>query len=160
VFRGRFKDLVLDLPTNLPLIHDGWIALMIGSVAGAWFIEEPLIKYRQHARQQIGATERKRHEASEERDDVRGALRRTNSYQALIEIGTQAERRLLERRDLYQCDAALADLAARLTHLRMRAQLPEPTLVRLTSVIREALSGRYHRYSRGFYSAAKDLLHK
>ena len=47
-FRSKFKNLVLAIPTDLALIHDGWIALMIASVAEVAFIEEPLIKYRQH----------------------------------------------------------------------------------------------------------------
>ncbi len=58
-FRAGFKGLVLEIPGDLALIHDGWIALMIASVAEVSFIEEPLVKYRQHSRQQIGARERK-----------------------------------------------------------------------------------------------------
>jgi hypothetical protein len=159
-FRAGFKSLVLEIPTDLALIHDGWIALMIALVADVSFIEEPLIKYRQHARQQIGAKERRGHQ-----DDtaglggVKNAMQRTNSYQQMIEIGTKAQQRLSERRDVYNSEEALAKLAARLTHLRTRAKLPGPPLQRFTCVIRELLTGRYHRYSRGFFSAAKDLLH-
>jgi glycosyltransferase involved in cell wall biosynthesis len=159
-FRADFKGLVREIPTDLALIHDGWIALMIASVADVSFIEEPLIKYRQHARQQIGARERKADLGTAGFDRVKNAMQRTNSYQEMIKIGTQAERRLLEHRDVYKADAALSRLAARLTHLRMRAKLPEHSLPRFTSVFRELLTGRYHLYSRGFFSAAKDLRYK
>ena len=54
-FRARFKDLVLPIPADTISIHDGWIALMIASVADIAFIEAPLIHYRQHPGQQIGA---------------------------------------------------------------------------------------------------------
>src|SRR5437667_1892892 len=44
-FRSTFKSLIIEIPTNLALIHDGWIAAMIASVAEVSLIEEPLIKY-------------------------------------------------------------------------------------------------------------------
>nr|MDQ3805842.1 glycosyltransferase family 2 protein [Acidobacteriota bacterium] len=54
-FRAAFKRLVLDIPDDLALIHDGWIALMVAAVSDVDFIAEPLIQYRQHPRQQVGA---------------------------------------------------------------------------------------------------------
>jgi glycosyltransferase involved in cell wall biosynthesis len=158
-FRAKFKDLALGIPTDLALIHDGWIALMIASVARVSFIEAPLIKYRQHARQQIGARERKdERESAGGLRGVKKAMRRTNSYQEMIEIGLRAQSRLQECRDTYKSNEALTRLAARLAHLRMRAKLPERPLPRVRSVFRELLTGRYHRYSHGLFSAAKDLL--
>jgi hypothetical protein len=159
-FRSRFRDLVLDIPGDLALIHDGWIALMIASVAGVSFIEEPLVKYRQHARQQIGARRRKSDECTPAAglEGVRKAMRRTTSYDKMIEIGNRARQRLAERRDAYGSEEALALLDARLTHLRARANLPEGKLSRARCVLKELLSRRYHLYSNGVYSAVKDLL--
>lgn len=157
-FRSKFKNLIVEIPTNLALIHDGWIALMIASVAEVAFIDEPLIKYRQHPRQQIGAKERKLDDDNENGlDGVKTAMRRTNSYDEMIEIGTQAQRRLSERRDVYETDKASRKLEARLKHLRARASLPQEKLRRARSVLRELLSRRYHLYSNGVYSAIKDL---
>ncbi|MBA3257471.1 MAG: glycosyltransferase family 2 protein [Pyrinomonadaceae bacterium] len=157
-FRSGFKNLVLEIPTNLALIHDGWIALMIASVADVSFIEEPLIKYRQHARQQIGA--RQTDEAGvgvAGLDGIKEAMRRTTSYQEMIEIATQAHHRLTEQRDIYKSDDALSRLEDRLEHLRARSYLPEGKLSRVRFVIGELLSRRYHLYSNGFRSAVKDL---
>jgi glycosyltransferase involved in cell wall biosynthesis len=44
------------LPINLPFgyWHDGWIGLHAAAVNGLFFIEESLISYRVHAKQQIG----------------------------------------------------------------------------------------------------------
>ena len=156
-FRATFTKLVLDIPTNLALIHDGWIGLMIASVADVVFIEEPLIKYRQHSRQQIGAKERK--EAGEFGSGrVKDAIRRTNPYEEMIEIGTQAKHRLVERGDSYQSGPALAKLENRLRHLQARATLPEGRLSRARCVLGELFSRRYHLYSNGVFSAVKDLI--
>jgi glycosyltransferase involved in cell wall biosynthesis len=158
-FRARFRGLVLEIPSNLRLIHDGWIALMIASVADICFIEEPLIKYRQHSRQQIGANERKMHQgAGIGLVGAKNAMQRKNSYQEIIEIGTEAQRRLSERSDVYNSNEALSKLEARLSHLRARASLPQKKLSRAPFVFKELLSRRYHLYSNGVYSAIKDLL--
>jgi glycosyltransferase involved in cell wall biosynthesis len=158
-FRAGFKNLVLDIPTDVGLIHDGWIALMIASVADVSFIEEPLIQYRQHQRQQIGAKDRKAPlGGARALGGVTNAMQRKNSYQEIIEIGTKAHRRLLKYRDLYKSDDALSRLEARLKHLRARAHLPDERLSRVCCVITELLSRRYHLYSNGFRSAVKDLL--
>lgn len=157
-FRGHFKDLVIEIPTDLALIHDGWIALMIASVAGVTFLEEPLIKYRQHAHQQIGAKERKADGGPAGLDAAREALRRANSYDEMIAIGRQARQRLLERRDAYPSGDVVARLEQRLKHLRARTNLPPGKLSRARCVLVELLSRRYHLYSNGIYSAVKDLL--
>ena len=157
-FRASFKDLVLEIPTNLALIHDGWIALLIGSVAGVSFIEEPLIKYRQHTHQQIGVSpERAEKDRARSRPSGISTTARSKSYRDLIEIGDQVRQRLAERRDLFSCDEALAKLDARLTHMRLRASLPASKLSRARSVVRELATRRYHLYSNGVRSAARDL---
>ena len=158
-FRSAFKNLVLEIPTSLALIHDGWIALMIASVAGVSFIDEPLIKYRQHARQQIGAKERKTDETrTAGLRGVKEAMRRTTSYHEMITIVAQVRQRLLERSDVNGSAAALSRLEARMKHLRSRAHLPAKKLSRSRFIIGELLSRRYHLYSNGFRSAVKDLL--
>ena len=53
-FRANFKELVLPISGNGPLIHDGWIVLLIAAAGEIDFINRPLVKYRQHAGQQCG----------------------------------------------------------------------------------------------------------
>ena len=156
-FRSEFRSLLLDIPTDLALIHDGWIALMIASVADVGFIEERLIKYRQHSRQQIGAKQREKTNNSPT-DGVRYAMGSTNSYEEMISIGMRAKERLAERGNSYEIGKAIANLDDRLKHLRVRANLAPGKLNRVRSVAEELLSQRYHRYSNGFRSAVKDLL--
>jgi glycosyltransferase involved in cell wall biosynthesis len=154
-FRARFKDLLLPIPTDLPIIHDAWIAILVAAVSEVLPLATPLIRYRQHAEQQVGAKQRKKDEGG-----VREAMRRTTSYHEMIEIGMRVQQRLSEHRDVYKSEDALSGLTARLSHLQTRAKLPEHPLQRITCVIRELLTWRYHRYSRGLFSAAKDLLYQ
>ena len=53
-FRANFKELVLPISGNGPLIHDGWIVLLIAAAGEIDFINRPLVKYRQHSGQQCG----------------------------------------------------------------------------------------------------------
>lgn len=55
-FRSNLSRLVLPIPRHTIFQHDAWIALIVAAVARVTFISEPLIKYRQHPGQQIGAS--------------------------------------------------------------------------------------------------------
>ena len=151
-FRARFRELVLEIPDDLPVIHDGWIALLVASVAEVDFVAEPLIRYRQHAAQQVGAKEK-----PGPRGGVAGAARRANSYGDLIRIAERACERLSERGG-EGARGAMRGLDARLRHLRARAGLPAGKLARVPPVLKELLALRYHQYSNGARSALKDLL--
>ncbi|MBC7797300.1 MAG: glycosyltransferase family 2 protein, partial [Pyrinomonadaceae bacterium] len=54
-FRARYKNLILPIPDDLDyVIHDFWIVLLMLTVGETRLIAETLVKYRQHASQQIG----------------------------------------------------------------------------------------------------------
>lgn len=162
-FRSRFVKLSLPIPDEIAMIHDGWIALTIGAVADVVALDEPLIQYRQHAQQQIGAPARK--DAAPElrgRQAIETAFRRRNSSADLHKILQTLEARLLG----YANDPA-GDFDTRKTlsfvsdyafHLNVRANLPQRRLNRVPRILRELLSLRYHEYANGFKSAAKDLV--
>src|SRR5262249_23530165 len=51
-FRAKYNKAIIPIPTGIPgMIHDRWIALVISMTAKSVFLNEPLVKYRQHARQ-------------------------------------------------------------------------------------------------------------
>jgi len=158
-FRSKYVRLVLPIPTSIAMIHDGWIALTIAAVADLAFIDEPLIKYRQHNRQQIGAPER-----SSEAETQRGlqafenALRRRNSASDLHATLTVLEERLWAQQNSFDCRRALSFVADYSRHLDVRANLPQNRLNRLPRILRELITMRYHEYANGFKSAAKDLV--
>ena len=53
MFRSCYRDLILPIPDCW--VHDAWVALLISAVSACAMVNEPLIDYRQHPRQQIGA---------------------------------------------------------------------------------------------------------
>lgn len=148
IFRAQFRDKVLPIPPVW--VHDGWIALVIACLAPLMPVCQPLIRYRQHSRSQIGAPPRsftgQVAQAQDRKRDLR--LRNVEQYQA-------ARARLLEIGGV--SDPVLRLFEEKIEHLRVRAALPEARLARWPDVAREALTGRYSRYSSGYLSIVKDL---
>ncbi len=158
-FRSEFVNLSLPIPEGIAMIHDGWIALTISAVADVICIDEPLIKYRQHGSQQIGAPARPQAKA-----EARGvhaietAFRRRNSSADLHRTLERLQERLLAHAQEYDTRKALAFVGDYAFHLNVRANLPQRRLNRLPRILRELLTLRYHEYANGFKSAAKDLV--
>ena len=154
-FRSDYKSLALPIPTNLQMIHDGWIALTVAAVADVVMIDEPLIKYRQHEGQQIGAPTRLPKAPPVTTVE---ALKRRNSATELHTILETLEQRLLDHKDEFDCRKALSFVSDYVSHLDARANLPQRRLNRVPTILRELLTWRYHEYANGFKSAAKDLV--
>lgn len=154
-FRSEFVKLSLPIPEGIAMIHDGWIALTIAAVADVMMIEEPLIKYRQHGSQQIGAPA-PRQDADE--PNVIESFRRRNSTADLCKILTTLEERLVAHATSYDTRKALSFVGDYSFHLNVRANLPQNRLNRLPRILRELMTRRYHEYANGFKSAAKDLV--
>ena len=159
-FRSKFANICLPVPDGIAMIHDGWIALTIGAVADVVAIDEPLIQYRQHERQQIGAPARVATEPeSRGLEKFETALKRQNSSADLYKILATLEERLLAFTGYYDTRKALSFVGDYSFHLNVRAKLPQRgRLSRVPSILRELLSLRYHEYANGFKSAAKDLV--
>ena len=153
-FRSEFVMLSLPIPDGIAMIHDGWIALTIAAVAGVVTIDEPLVKYRQHGMQQIGAPGSKPGTEPKLID----ALRRRNSTADLHKILTTLEERLVAHSASFDTRDALSFVGDYSFHLNVRANLPQNRLNRLPRILRELLTRRYHEYANGFKSAAKDLV--
>src|SRR5690349_19537810 len=158
-FRSQFVNLSLPIPDGIAMIHDGWIALTIAAVAEVVAIDEPLIKYRQHERQQIGAPARPELKAQPRGvQAIETAFRRRNRTAELQKILEALEERLLVQARNYDTRKALAFVSDYSFHLNVRANLPQRRLNRLPRILRELLTRRYHEYANGFKSAAKDLV--
>lgn len=145
-FRADFRDLVL--PMNLDGVHDHWIALMISAVAPVVPIPEPLVLYRQHGGNQLGA-----------RQTLTARLARARH-------GGVVERRLAQQlaalQRLRQCpgvrDSHLSALQDSIDHLRVRSGIAGTRLRRIPPITRELLRGRYRLRSNGLSSALRDLI--
>jgi glycosyltransferase involved in cell wall biosynthesis len=143
-FRSSYRDLILPIEGGL---HDAWIALLISAVAGAAAVSEPLIKYRQHPASQIGARKK-------------SFLRRVLNPKSLQKQDLERQVKALDR--LRGCanfsPERLMLLTANIDHLTARLALPRRRMLRLPSIARQLLNGRYHRLSNGLSTAARDFL--
>jgi Glycosyl transferase family 2 len=154
-FRSRFRALVLPTPDGIaPMIHDGWISLAIAAVAGVGFIEEPLVSYRLHGAQQIGAPQT--FDAPPRLGPIASASR-VNAYSMHIASLRALQERLAAGLAGLEGVAAASRVQTILRHFDTRANLPSGRLDRLRVVLRELASGRYHDHGNGVRSAIKDL---
>lgn len=149
VFRRSLLEYALPFPKEW--LHDEWLAMVAAAMGGVDVLEEPLVDYRQHASNQIGAR----------RVSVVAKIRKAFSTRdhTLADRAVKIEV-LLER--LKQCGnliplSVLDKLQMKLTHQRFRANLPKSRWVRCLPVLCEALTGRYNQFGRGFHGIARDL---
>ncbi|HEX9366344.1 MAG TPA: glycosyltransferase family 2 protein [Vicinamibacterales bacterium] len=155
-FRSTFRALVLPTPDGIaPMIHDGWIALAIAAVAGVAFLEQPLLAYRQHGTQQLGAQEAFDGHA---RLGVRASARHVNAYSMHIASLGALRERLAAGRAGPEGVRTARRVGTILRHFDTRAHLPSRRLTRLPLVLRELFTRRYHDYGNGWRSAVKDLV--
>ena len=154
-FRAELKTTVLPMPDES--IHDEWVAL-VASAAGLQgvLIEEPLIKYRQHPRQLLGGRKTRvvdqvRHArlGGEQLVEARLHHEDVKCGQVLERLGSMGQLNEHRQRLL---EAKIGHVRARQTlHIRRRH-------ARLLAVSKEFVTMRYHRFSLGWKSAARDLL--
>ena len=161
-FRSSLRDRFLPIPTEIPnLIHDGWIALIAAAAGEIRFLNEPLIQYRQHKRQQCGVDtpfERKGKESRKDYEKWIEVLERENERLAIIRVLVKEHPVLSRGRLSEPVDAILVRNEERRRHLKARIDYPRSPIRRLPEILRELTSGRYRRHSRGLLSAAKDLI--
>lgn len=154
-FRARLKSIILPIPDEG--FHDEWIALLASSV-GMYgvLIEEPLIEYRQHSQQLLGGRK-----VSFVEQAKQAALSRGQSFESRLRQEEVKYSQVLDRLFLTgQLNKHVQQLFdAKIRHLRARQSVHKhPHYARLFGVARECLTLRYHRFSFGWKSAARDLL--
>jgi len=153
-FAGRYRALLLDFPpfvagtSQSRLLHDGWIAVALSAIAPVGVILEPLALYRQHPSQQIGARDRASLPprtvafSDELRNEIElreGVLRALNSRCRTSDLQPYAR----------------AYLEQSIAHLRIRSAIFERR-GSMKAFAREVATRRYHRFSNGWRSAARD----
>jgi len=117
-FRANLRELVLPISGDGPLIHDGWIVLLIAVAGEIDFINRPLLKYRQHSAQQcgVGKTSTWHEIMTSSKIDraccVRQANQLNEAFERLAAYGLSQDRERLLREQI--------------VHLHERARLPVP----------------------------------
>ena len=152
-FRASFRSLVLPIPETW--VHDEWVALLLSAIAPSAPIHKPLVDYRQHPNQQLGAppfTWPARLQL------LLKAKSGRLDYAAKAAKFNLALQRLAESAYAKGSVHRIAALQEKVNHLRHLSGLPKQRWHRLPLIFKETVSGRYRRYSRGWRIAAKDLL--
>ena len=121
-------------------------------MADVALIPDPLIKYRLHASNQIGVTPL----------GFAGRWRRAlraDDHTFFTQAGNY--RRVLERLavlpDAPQIALRINELQGKLNHLHQRAKMRQEPIARFMLAFKELVHFRYHHYSSGWASFAKDV---
>jgi glycosyltransferase involved in cell wall biosynthesis len=147
--RARARPLFLPVPPSW--IHDGWMAWMLAIYSRLAFTSQRLIRYRTHARQQVGVG------ANSLRQKIRNArTAAAGEYLALAnELSLLREHVVRSPRPLVNKDL-VRNIEGKIEHCRCCAAMPANPLPRLTAML--ARCRDYQRYSRPFRSMCKDFL--
>lgn len=147
VFRRELRDAATPFPPDW--VHDEWLAAIAASVGRVRLVPRPLIDYRQHGGNQIGAR----------RPTMADRLARLREPRAARAARLERRARFLAERvvALDAPEAAQTAVHAKLAHESARARLPRVRAARLPGVLAGALTGRYGRYSRGAMDVVRDL---
>jgi glycosyltransferase involved in cell wall biosynthesis len=140
------------LPIPPGWIHDEWIGMAAAAVGLVDLIEEPLVEYRQHAANAIGA---RRPDAQVRVSRLREARGERNA-RLLRRAESLVER--LPGLSPTPSAGVIALAEAKLRHERFRSGLPASRLRRLLPIAGEALRGRYLRFGRPLANPLRDLV--
>ena len=146
MFRSRLRQHCL--PVGSGWLHDEWLVATAAAIAEVRPIDTPLIRYRQHASQQIGLSpplsfqERQRRHWSELAKQI-GLLQ---------EICTRLSQQSLTQRG----EVLYSRYQAHLRFARFRYALPQRRLSRLSAVLHEYPT--YSALGSGVRSMATDLV--
>jgi len=149
-FRSSYRDLLLPIPADA--LHDAWVATLITAVTRSAAIEEPLIRYRQHATQFQGERPLRFLE------QLRVARRAGPARLEQTADRFQMIRDRLAASPRYRVPADVLDgLTGKIEHFRTRAAIIRSGRLRLPTVLAELIRGRYCRYSHPWKWPLADL---
>ncbi len=157
-FRSRYRNMLIPFYPGTG--HDTWTAMLVTFLSDISIIQKPLVKYRQHSRNMTGVRGKpfstvltttivkQRHNTR-----LKSYTHRAKQFEAMKE-------RLLQIGDVPDLDGKVRLLEEKIAHLIRRANMPQTRLFRAPQLLRELITLRYHRYSRGGRDLIKDLLER
>jgi len=149
LFRRSLLEHAMPLPVEW--VHDEWLGIIAAAIGRVDAIERPLIDYRQHGGNQIGAR----------RDTFREKVGKALASRGDTHVNRAFKAELLLDRLMAMGDRVAPDTIHKardkLVHQRFRAALPQSRLARCVPVLREALTGRYQKFGRGVRGVVRDL---
>jgi glycosyltransferase involved in cell wall biosynthesis len=149
MIRSSLLEQALPIPEGW--VHDEWLALIAAAQGGVVFQEDPLIRYRQHGNNEIGASKTDYDEAARRLREKRSEflarkLRRNHGIAAL-----------LEKKPTWLDSVAHSSLAAKVEFDQWRSTLPSSRARRLVPVLRRWFTGHYGHYARGYLDVIRDI---
>jgi glycosyltransferase involved in cell wall biosynthesis len=149
-FRASYRDMILPIPEKW--VHDGWIALLLAAVSPCIAVDEQLVEYRRHFRQQIGAKKEKLYGQL-----LRGMRQHQADFEKVSENYADAKKRLTQFHPRLRNNDYLRLLEEKSAHFYAKAKMRTPKTWRLPIILGELVHCHYGRYSRGWKSMAQDL---
>jgi glycosyltransferase involved in cell wall biosynthesis len=148
-FRSRLRGSLFPIP---PLwIHDKWIAMIVSIVGEVGFIDQCLLHYRQHGRQQIGGSNHSNYQKAKLSKNVTDYDKQIQEYKYLVDY--------LQKQESIKRSYCMERILGKISHLEMRGTIYRSNLPdKIVRAFTELLRGHYHAYSSGFNSLCKDLI--
>jgi len=148
-FRSQFRDLILPVPKSW--VHDAWIAFLLRAVSSLELVNEPLIRYRQHSTQQIGAKKLNLWNQIQV-----GLKHKQDFFEKTLAMFENARDRLREQNQYGVPSWVQESLDEKVDHATIRYNMRK-TRFRAPAAISEFMKGRYNRYSLGWKAFLQDL---
>jgi glycosyltransferase involved in cell wall biosynthesis len=149
-FRASYRDMLLPIPETW--VHDGWIALLLAAVSPFIAVDEQLVEYRRHFRQQIGAKKENLYGQL-----LRGMRQQRADFEKVSKNYADAKNRLAQFNLRLRNADYLRLLDEKSAHFFAKAKMRTPKTWRLPIILGELMHRHYGRYSRGWKSMAQDL---
>jgi hypothetical protein len=128
------------------LIHDGWISLWLSMENRIGFLNDPLIRYREHAAQQVGLNgkgeavtlwDRFTRNRVQKLSKIEKKYKDSQALLSYLEAKPQVSKAIIEK------------LQKRTAHYRMRSSLPANRLKRILPVLLATFHGNYQMQDGG-----------
>lgn len=147
-FRSEMRNFFLPIPDFWA--YDSWIVFLVSLIRDVSILQENLNMYRQHSSQCTKGLRKL------------GIIDRLNASRLYIDDRVKMWQAALSR---FSSDARISvdekfvlAIKEKIIHLNARSHMPHRRINRLLIIIRELIRGRYHRFSNGWKSIAKDIL--
>jgi glycosyltransferase involved in cell wall biosynthesis len=152
-FRASHLPLILPIP-DFPHCHDIWITLLIACVAGICPLDKNLVGHRLHSANAVGM---QNHNFLSQ---IKMARRQVSS--GAFQYAADLHQAALDRLRQFAAedpgfDRKFAVLTEKVSHSRIRQNMPKSWLRRLRPIARELGAGNYRKYSYGYKSVLQDL---
>ena len=144
------KHLELIMPISKNWVHDAWLGFLIACVDDVYVIRTPLIKYRQHSNNQIGALKTSYYKKFLHKLSNAYELH-LKAYLCMVDLmDCIKDKNININSDLYFL------IQSRLYFTKIRLVSFES--FSLSLLMKQLINGNYHKFTHGFISFVLDLL--